>query len=102
MEAIDNALIEAPDVVISFAQFSIERLVMHRRMIRVLVATAAVAGIAAGAPTALAAPAQPTVVAESGSAGTGSAAIDIPLGFLKLILCGPWASTEPHPNPTCR
>jgi hypothetical protein len=75
---------------------------MHRRMIRVLVATVAVAGIAAAAPTALAAPAQPAVVAESGSAGTGSALIDFPLGFLKLIICGPWGSTQPHPNPMCR
>ncbi|MEV0550285.1 hypothetical protein [Nocardia salmonicida] len=75
---------------------------MHRRMIRVLVATAAVAGIAAGAPAALAAPAQPAVVAESGSAGTGSAAIDIPLGFIKLLICGPWGSSQPHPNPMCR
>ncbi|MFD4352346.1 hypothetical protein ACFWPX_07290 [Nocardia sp. NPDC058518] len=71
-------------------------------MIRVLVATAAVAGIAAGASPALAAPAQPAVVAESGSAGTGSALVDIPLGFLKLIICGPWASPEPHPNAMCR
>ncbi|WP_280300360.1 hypothetical protein [Nocardia neocaledoniensis] len=73
-------------------------------MIRVLVATAAVAGIAtAGAAPALAAPAStPAVIAETGSAGTGSALIDLPLGFLKLIMCGPWASTEPHPNPMCR
>ncbi|WP_446223526.1 hypothetical protein ACTWPB_28395 [Nocardia sp. IBHARD005] len=71
-------------------------------MIRVLVATAAVAGIAAGASPALAAPAQPAVIAESGSAGTGSALVDIPLGFLELIICGPWASAEPHPNPMCR
>ncbi|MFD3744796.1 hypothetical protein [Nocardia sp. NPDC058633] len=71
-------------------------------MIRVLVATAAVAGLAAGASPALAAPAQPAVVAESGSAGTGSALVDFPLGFLKLIICGPWGSTQPHPNPMCR
>ncbi|MFI1238704.1 hypothetical protein [Nocardia salmonicida] len=75
---------------------------MHRRMIRVLVAVAAVAGIAAGAPAALAAPAQPAVVAESGSAGTGSALIDLPLGFIKLAICGIWGSTEPNPNPICR
>lgn len=77
---------------------------MHRRMIRVLVATAAVAGIAtAGAAPALAAPAStPAVIAETGSAGTGSALIDFPLGFLKLIICGPWGAAEPHPNPMCR
>ncbi|MFI5500075.1 hypothetical protein ACIA5E_13505 [Nocardia asteroides] len=74
---------------------------MQHRMVRILVATAAVAGIAAGASPAAAAPA-PAVVAESGSAGTGSALVDIPLGFLKLLACGPWASTEPHPNPMCR
>lgn len=75
---------------------------MHRRMTRILVATAAVAGIVAGASPALAAPAQPAVVAESGSAGTGSAVLDFPLGFLELIMCGPWASPEPHPMPICR
>ncbi|MCA2209639.1 hypothetical protein [Nocardia rosealba] len=76
---------------------------MHRRMIRVLVTTAAVAGIAAGATSpALAAPAQPAVIAESGSAGTGSALIDFPLGIMKLIICGPWGAAEPHPNPMCR
>ncbi|WP_280217261.1 hypothetical protein [Nocardia neocaledoniensis] len=73
-------------------------------MIRVLVATAAVAGIAtAGAAPALAAPASTAaVIAETGSAGTGSALIDFPLGFLKLIICGPWGAAEPHPNPMCR
>ncbi|WP_181698837.1 hypothetical protein [Nocardia sp. GTS18] len=72
-------------------------------MIRVLVTTAAVAGIAAGATSpALAAPAQPAVIAESGSAGTGSALIDFPLGIMKLIICGPWGAAEPHPNPMCR
>ncbi|MGM7646537.1 MULTISPECIES: hypothetical protein [unclassified Nocardia] len=76
---------------------------MHRRMIRVLVTTAAVAGIAAGATSpALAAPAQPAVIAESGSAGTGSALIDFPLGIMKLLICGPWGAAEPHPNPMCR
>ncbi|GEM30683.1 hypothetical protein NN3_16900 [Nocardia neocaledoniensis NBRC 108232] len=82
---------------------------MHRRMIRVLVATATVAGIAtAGAAPALAAPtAAPAVIAESGSAGTGSAGtgsalIDFPLGIMKLIICGPWGAAEPHPNPMCR
>ncbi|MFB7876890.1 hypothetical protein ACFC06_16675 [Nocardia sp. NPDC056064] len=74
-------------------------------MARILVATAAVAGIAAGgiAP-ALAAPAPtaPAVIAESGSAGTGSALIDFPLGFIKLLICGPWGSSQPHPNPMCR
>ncbi|WP_067978442.1 hypothetical protein [Nocardia caishijiensis] len=72
-------------------------------MIRILVTTAAVAGIAAGtASPALAAPAQPAVIAESGSAGTGSALIDFPLGIMKLIICGPWGAAEPHPNPMCR
>ncbi|MEV0435717.1 hypothetical protein [Nocardia sp. NPDC050413] len=76
---------------------------MHRRMIRVLVTTAAVAGIAAGATSpALAAPAQPAVIAESGSAGTGSALVDFPLGIMKLLICGPWGAAEPHPNPMCR
>ncbi|MFD6389884.1 hypothetical protein [Nocardia sp. NPDC060259] len=55
-------------------------------MVRILVATAAVAGIAAGASPAVAAPAAPGVIAE-GSVGTGSALIDFPLGFLKFILC---------------
>ncbi len=73
---------------------------MHRRMIRVLIATAAVAGIAVGASPAHAAPT--ATIAETGSAGTGSALVDIPLGFLKIIVCGPWASSEPHPNPMCR
>ncbi|NKX87474.1 hypothetical protein HGA10_09145 [Nocardia coubleae] len=72
-------------------------------MIRVLVTTAAVAGIAAGATSpALAAPAQPAVIAESGSSGTGSALVDFPLGFMMILICGPWASPEPHPNPICR
>ncbi|MGS2807413.1 hypothetical protein [Nocardia sp. MW-W600-9] len=75
---------------------------MQRRMVRILVATAAIAGIAAGASPALAAPATPAVIAESGSAGTGSAAIDFPLGIIKLLICGPWGSTQPHPNPMCR
>ncbi|MGW6423492.1 hypothetical protein ACWF82_12515 [Nocardia sp. NPDC055053] len=75
---------------------------MQRRMIRILVATAAVAGIAAGASPAVAAPATPAVIAESGSAGTGSALIDFPLGFIKLLICGPWGSSQPHPNPMCR
>lgn len=76
---------------------------MHRRMIRILVATAAVAGIAtAGVAPALAAPAAPAVIAESGSAGTGSALIDFPLGIVKLLICGPWGAAEPHPNPMCR
>ncbi|MEV6215200.1 hypothetical protein ACFWM1_06550 [Nocardia sp. NPDC058379] len=75
---------------------------MQRRMVRILVATAAIAGIAAGASPAVAAPAAPAVIAESGSAGTGSAAIDLPLGLLKLLVCGPWGSTQPHPNPMCR
>ncbi|MFC4374065.1 hypothetical protein ACFO5K_08095 [Nocardia halotolerans] len=72
-------------------------------MIRILVTTAAVAGIAAGATSpAVAEPAQPAVIAESGSSGTGSALIDFPLGFLKVIICGPWASPEPHYIPMCR
>ncbi|MBC7304247.1 MAG: hypothetical protein H5T78_25290 [Nocardia sp.] len=71
-------------------------------MIRILVATVAVAGIAAGASPAVASPAAPAFVAESGSAGTGSALVDFPLGFLMFIICGPWASAEPHPNPMCR
>ncbi|MEV0333977.1 hypothetical protein [Nocardia sp. NPDC050717] len=72
-------------------------------MIRILVATAAVAGIAtAGVAPALAAPAAPAVIAESGSAGTGSALIDFPLGIVKLLICGPWGAAEPHPNPMCR
>ncbi|MEV0682661.1 hypothetical protein AB0I35_02235 [Nocardia sp. NPDC050378] len=76
---------------------------MHRRMIRVLVTTAAVAGIAAGATSpALAAPAQPAVIAETGSAGTGSALVDFPLGIMKILVCGIWASSEPHPSPICR
>ncbi|GGN98721.1 hypothetical protein [Nocardia rhizosphaerihabitans] len=75
---------------------------MQRRMVRILVATAAVAGIAAGASPAVAAPATPAVIAESGSAGTGSALVDFPLGFLKLLICGPWGSSQPHPNPMCR
>ncbi|MFE6923650.1 hypothetical protein ACFVAV_21680 [Nocardia sp. NPDC057663] len=75
---------------------------MQRRMVRILVATAAVAGIAAGASPAVASPATPAVIAESGSAGTGSALVDFPLGFLKFIICGPWASSQPHPNPICR
>ncbi|WP_336086226.1 hypothetical protein [Nocardia sp. SSK8] len=78
---------------------------MHRRMARILLATAAVVGIAAGGVTpalAAPAPAAPAVIAESGSAGTGSALIDLPLGFLKLLICGPWGAAEPHPNPMCR
>jgi hypothetical protein len=71
-------------------------------MVRILVATAAIAGIAAGASPAVAAPAALAVIAESGSAGTGSAAIDLPLGLLELLVCGPWGSTQPHPNPMCR
>ncbi|MDO3649357.1 hypothetical protein [Nocardia mangyaensis] len=76
---------------------------MQRRMVRILVATVAAAGIAAGgASPALAAPASPAVIAESGSSGTGSAVLDFPIGFLKLILCGTWASPEPHYIPLCR
>ncbi|APE37697.1 hypothetical protein BOX37_31380 [Nocardia mangyaensis] len=72
-------------------------------MIRLVVATAAVAGIAtATASPAMATPAAPAVIAESGSAGTGSAVLDFPIGFLKLILCGTWASPEPHYIPLCR
>ncbi|MFF2085484.1 hypothetical protein ACFVVM_17050 [Nocardia sp. NPDC058176] len=77
---------------------------MQRRMTRILVATAAVAVLGAGASPALAspAPAPAVAIAESGSAGTGSAVLDFPLGFLKLILCGTWASPEPHYIPFCR
>ncbi|MFB7876889.1 MULTISPECIES: hypothetical protein [unclassified Nocardia] len=70
-------------------------------MIRLLVATAALAGIATAAPTALAAPATstPTAIAESGSGGTGSALLDAPVGLLKVILCG--GTAGPHPIPFC-
>ncbi|WP_278261139.1 hypothetical protein [Nocardia sp. AG03] len=71
---------------------------MHRRLARLLVATAAIAGIAAAAPAAMAAP-TPTVIAESGSGGTGSALLDAPIGLLKVILCGGTAGT--HPIPFC-
>ncbi|MFD3596276.1 hypothetical protein ACFWU5_26450 [Nocardia sp. NPDC058640] len=71
---------------------------MHRRMIRILLATTAIAGIAtAGAAPALAAPARPAAMA-----GTGSAAIDVPLAIINILLCGPYAGAEPHPTPACR
>ncbi|MFE3546537.1 hypothetical protein ACFXK0_26540 [Nocardia sp. NPDC059177] len=75
---------------------------MQRRMVRILVATMAVTGIAAaGISPALATPATPAVIAE-GSTDTGSALLDFPLGFVKLLICGIWATPEPHPNPICR
>ncbi|MEV0333976.1 hypothetical protein [Nocardia sp. NPDC050717] len=69
------------------------------RMVRILVATAAVAGIAAGASPALAAPTPTAAIADSGSAGTGSALLDAPIGLLKVILCG--GTAGPHPIPFC-
>ncbi|WP_194817329.1 hypothetical protein [Nocardia sp. XZ_19_385] len=79
---------------------------MNRLATKFAVATAAAAIMFAGAAPAIAAPApaapQATAVAESGSSGTGSSLIDLPLGLLKLIMCGPWGSTQPHPNPSCR
>ncbi|MFF0530635.1 hypothetical protein ACFYT3_19825 [Nocardia amikacinitolerans] len=79
---------------------------MNHLATKFAVAVASVAILGAGAAPAMAAPApvapQAAQVADSGSSGTGSAAIDLPLGLLKLLLCGPWGSTQPHPNPTCR
>ncbi|MEV6273959.1 hypothetical protein [Nocardia sp. NPDC051832] len=79
---------------------------MNRLATKFVVATAAAAIMGAGAAPAVAAPVAvaPAVapVADSGSSGTGSAVIDFPLGILKVILCGAWGSTQPHPNPMCR
>ncbi|MEV0252290.1 hypothetical protein AB0H76_37280 [Nocardia sp. NPDC050712] len=76
---------------------------MHRLTTKFAVAATCAAIMCAGAAPAIAAPQAPVApVAPIAESGTGSAAIDIPLGLIRFILCGTWGSPNPNPNPVCQ